>query len=70
VKAVDQENGILKQEIDNLKIELDVRRTLAGNSARAILQRHNVRAAASRGIFEGDPVRDRLREIQKPRNAP
>jgi integrating conjugative element protein (TIGR03755 family) len=65
VKAVDQENGILGQEIDNLKIELDMRRTLAGNSALAILQRHGVRANASRGIFEGDPTRDHLHEIQK-----
>jgi integrating conjugative element protein (TIGR03755 family) len=65
VKAVDQENGVLVQEIDNLKTELDMRRTLAGNSALAILQRHGVRASASRGIFEGDPTRDHLHEIQK-----
>jgi integrating conjugative element protein (TIGR03755 family) len=65
VKAVDQENDILGQEIDNLKIELDLRRTLAGNSALAIVQRHGVRANASRGIFEGDPTRDHLHEIQK-----
>ncbi|MDR0578732.1 MAG: integrating conjugative element protein [Candidatus Accumulibacter sp.] len=70
VKAVDQENGVLAQEIDNLKIELDMRRTLAGNSALAILQRHGVRTNASRGIFEGDPTRDHLNEIQKPGNAP
>ena len=42
-----------------------MRRTLAGNSALAILQRHGVRANASRGIFEGDPTRDHLHEIQK-----
>jgi integrating conjugative element protein (TIGR03755 family) len=65
VKAVDQENGVMVQEIDNLKIELDMRRTLAGKSALAILQRHGVRASASRGIFEGDPTRDHLHEIQK-----
>jgi integrating conjugative element protein (TIGR03755 family) len=70
VKAVDAENGVLAQEIDNLKIELDMRRTLAGNSALAILQRHGVRANASRGIFEGDPTRDHLNEIQKPGNTP
>ncbi|GHU37826.1 integrating conjugative element protein [Betaproteobacteria bacterium] len=70
VQAVEQENDTLGQEINNLKLELELRRTLAGNSAMAILQRHGVRAAGSRGIFEGDPTRDHLREIQKPRSAP
>lgn len=70
VKAVDQENGILAQEIDNLKTELELRRALAGNAALMILQRHGVRANASRGIFEGDPTRDHLRAIQKPRGTP
>jgi hypothetical protein len=65
VKAVDQENGVLAQEIDNLKTELELRRTLANNSAMAILQRHSVRAGGSRGIFEGDTTRDHLHEIQK-----
>ena len=70
VKAVDQENGTLEQEINNLKTELDLRRTLGGNSAMAIVQRHNARAGGSRGIFEGDTTRDRLKEVQKPRNTP
>jgi integrating conjugative element protein (TIGR03755 family) len=70
VKAVDQENGTLEQEINNLKTELDLRRTLGGNSAMAIVQRHNARAGGSRGIFEGDTMRDRLKEVQKPRNTP
>ena len=52
VKAVDQENTALEQEINNLKTELELRRTLAGNSAMAIIQRHGtalpVRAASSR----------------------
>ena len=68
VKAVDQENTALEQEINNLKTELELRRTLAGNSAMAIVQRHGTRAAGSRGIFEGDTTRDRLKEVQKPRN--
>jgi integrating conjugative element protein (TIGR03755 family) len=70
VKAVDEENGTLEQEINNLKTELDLRRTLGGNSAMAIVQRHNARAGGSRGIFEGDTTRDRLKEVQKPRNTP
>mgnify|MGYP006160848237 CR=1 FL=1 len=68
VQAVDQENSALEQEINNLKTELELRRTLAGNSAMAIVQRHGTRAAGSRGIFEGDTTRDRLKEVQKPRN--
>jgi len=48
---------------------LELRRTLAGNSAMAIIQRHSTRAAGSRGVFEGDTTRDRLREVQKPRSG-
>lgn len=70
VKAVDQENSTLEQEINNLKTELELRRTLAGNSAMAIVQRHGTRAGGSRGIFEGDTTRDRLKEVQKPRSMP
>ena len=70
VKAVDQENGTLEQEINNLKTELELRRALAGNSAMAIIQRHSTRAGGSRGIFEGDTTRDRLKEVQKPRGTP
>ena len=69
VQAVDQENSALEQEINNLKTELELRRTLAGNSAMAIIQRHSTRAAGSRGVFEGDTTRDRLREIQTPRSG-
>lgn len=69
-KAVDQENSTLEQEINNLKTELELRRTLAGNSAMAIVQRHSTRAGGSRGIFEGDTTRDRLKEVQKPRSTP
>lgn len=69
VQAVDQENSALEQEINNLKTELELRRTLAGNSAMAIIQRHSTRAAGSRGVFEGDTTRDRLREIQRPQGG-
>ncbi|ENR4034969.1 integrating conjugative element protein [Pseudomonas aeruginosa] len=69
VQAVDQENSALEQEINNLKTELELRRTLAGNSAMAIIQRHSTRAAGSRGVFEGDTTRDRLLEVQKPRSG-
>ncbi|MCC4607860.1 integrating conjugative element protein [Xanthomonas campestris pv. zinniae] len=69
-KAVDQESGALEQEIQNLKTELELRRELAGNSPMALIQRHSTRAAGSRGIYQGDPTRDRVQEIQKPRSTP
>lgn len=69
VKAVDQENGSLEQEINNLKTELELRRTLAGNSPMTIIERHGTRASGSRGIFEGDTTRNRVNELQKPRSG-
>ena len=61
VQAVDQENRALEQEIDNLKLSWSCA-ALAGNAAMAIVQRHSTRAAGSRGVFEGDTLRDRLRK--------
>ncbi|ABM31095.1 conserved hypothetical protein [Paracidovorax citrulli AAC00-1] len=68
-KAVDQESGALEQEIQNLKTELELRRELAGNSPMTLIQRYSTRAAGSRGIYQGDPTRDRVQEIQKPRST-
>lgn len=65
IQAVDQESAALAQEIGNLKTELELRRTLAANSPMTIIQRHGARAAGSRGIYEGDPVPDRLNQLQK-----
>ena len=59
----------LRTPLTILKTELELRRTLAGNSAMAIIQRHSTRAAGSRGVFEGDTLRDRLREVQQPRSV-
>ena len=56
----------LEQENGNLKTELELRRELANNSPMAIIQRHGTRAAGSRGVFEGDTTRDRLREVNHP----
>lgn len=66
--AVNKESDTLDREIRNLKTELELRRELANNSPMAIIQRHSTRAAGSRGIYEGDPVPDRLDQLQK-RNA-
>ncbi|MFO8229559.1 integrating conjugative element protein [Pseudomonas aeruginosa] len=65
VAAVNHESDTLDQEIRNLKTELELRRELANNSPMAIIQRHGTRAAGSRGIYEGDPVPDRLDQLQK-----
>jgi integrating conjugative element protein (TIGR03755 family) len=64
-QAVTHESGLLEREIDNLKTELELRRELANNSPMVIIQRHGVRAAGSRGIYEGDPIRDRLDRLQR-----
>lgn len=65
-KAVTHESDILDREIDNLKTELELRRELANNSPMAIIQRHGTRASGSRGVYEGDPVRNRLDELHRP----
>ncbi|WP_420793971.1 integrating conjugative element protein [Pseudomonas idahonensis] len=68
--AVTQESDILDREIRNLKTELELRRELANNSPMAIIQRHSTRAAASRAIYQGDPARDRLNQLQSPQKRP
>ncbi len=69
VKAVDQENDALEQNIENLNTELNLRHTLAGNAAMTIVERYGSRSADSRGIFQGDTTRDHLDAIQKPRTT-
>jgi hypothetical protein len=72
LEAVARETDLLAQEIDNLKTELELRRELAGNSPMAIIERHGVRSASSRGIFQGDTDRNRLDTIEAldPDNPP
>ncbi len=69
VQAVNQENDTLEREINNLKTELELRHELAGNSPMTIIERHDTRAAGSRGIYQGDPVPDRLDKLQQPSNG-
>ncbi|RSH69200.1 integrating conjugative element protein [Stutzerimonas stutzeri] len=65
-KAVSQESDLLDREIHNLKTELELRRELASNSPNAIIQRHSARSAGSRAIYGGDPIPDRLEQLQRP----
>lgn len=65
-QAVSQESDILDREILNLKTELELRRELANSSPMVIIQRHGTRADGSRGIYQGDPTRDRLDQLQRP----
>lgn len=69
MEAVNRESDTLDREIRNLRTELELRRELANNSPMAIIQRHRARAAGSRGIYEGDPVPDRLNQLQRPPNG-
>ncbi|GLK91957.1 integrating conjugative element protein [Pseudomonas turukhanskensis] len=68
-KAVSHESDLLDREIHNLKTELELRRELASNSPTAIIQRHSARSAGSRGIYQGDPTRDRLDQLQRAPNG-
>jgi len=67
--SISRENSVLEQEINNLKNELELRQQLASNSATAILERYRTRAESSRGIYQGDPDRNRLDQIQRPNNS-
>jgi integrating conjugative element protein (TIGR03755 family) len=69
-QTIDQESATLEQEINNLKSELELRRTLSGNSPLAILQRKGARASSSNGVFQGDATTDRLGQAQKPKVKP
>lgn len=64
-KSISRETSALDQEIQSLKTELELRRTLAGNGAAAILERQRIRAEVSRGIYEGDPETNRLDQVNK-----
>jgi integrating conjugative element protein (TIGR03755 family) len=65
-QAISAESDTLTQEIGNLKTELELRQTLAGNSPMVLIQRHSARSGGSRGVYEGDTSRNRLNEIQQP----
>lgn len=64
-QAIGTESEALTQEINSLKTELELRSTLAGNSPMMLIQRQSSRASASQGVYQGDPVRNRLDLIQQ-----
>lgn len=64
-QAISTRNSNLQQQIDNLRTELELRRTLASNSPASILERSGARRAASSGIFQGDPIPDRLQRVEE-----
>ena len=66
MQAVSQQKSSLQEEIDNLRIELDLRQQLANNSPMTIIARGKARTENSRGVFQGDPETDRLNQLQTP----
>lgn len=62
--AINSETQSLKLEIDNLKTEVELRRTLASNSPMAIITRHKERKENSRSIYEGETELNRLDDAQ------
>ncbi len=64
--AISKESEWLRQEIDILRAQLELRRELAGNAPMSIIERHGARSEASRNIVEIDQQRNRLDQIQKP----
>ena len=65
-QALDRDTNILDREIRNLNEEWELRRNLMNNTPMAIIQRHGARAAGSGGVYQGDPVRNRLDELERP----
>lgn len=67
-QAITSERYVLEQEINNLKSELEIRQRLSSNTATVVLERYRTRSEHSRGIYQGDPEKNRLDLIQKPTN--
>lgn len=53
----------LKDEMEIIKMELDLRQTLANNTARMVLERQAYNAATSRSIEAADPDKDRFNKL-------
>lgn len=64
VTATDKEQHILNQDLASLKQELDLRNSLTGSAAKQIIERSRDRNESSRGVFQGDPIPDRVQQIE------
>ncbi|AZC39474.1 integrating conjugative element protein [Pseudomonas chlororaphis] len=67
VQTINQQSTDLQQEIQNLKLDLEMRQQLAKNSPMTIIEREKARAENSRGVFHGDPETGRLNQLQSPK---
>ncbi len=64
-EAIGKESDNLDREIQNLKTEFELRREMTNNSPWFILKRQLIRGGASEGVYQGDPIRNRLIELQQ-----
>lgn len=53
----------LKDEMEIIKMELDLRQTLANNTAKTVLERQAYNAATSKNIEANDPNKDRFNQL-------
>lgn len=53
----------LKDEMEIIKMELDLRQTLANNTARRVLERQAMNTASSKQIEANDPNKDRFNQL-------
>jgi integrating conjugative element protein (TIGR03755 family) len=68
--AINAELKTLGEEIASLKLEMEIRQSLAMNSASAILRRQEAGFSRSQLIESGDPDRDRVLQMSKPAPGP
>ncbi|WP_036586687.1 integrating conjugative element protein [Brucella anthropi] len=67
--AIGKESDNLDREIQNLKTEFELRRELSNNSPWFVLKRQLERGAVSEGVYQGDPIRNRLIELQQQKSG-
>ena len=60
----------LEREIRALQVEMQLRQSLASNTARRILERQAAAATAARTVNQADPEPGRLRAADQPQDAP
>lgn len=67
-KALAKSIDTLEREIGTLQIEMQVRQTLAQNTASWVLERQEAASTASRAVQQTDPEPQRLKEADRSRN--